>query len=67
MNRFHSSGTPSANVDVMWTWNRIIPINAIVPTIPPRESMRTSGAPNSIAVPKWAARAASGPGRRSSG
>ena len=35
MNRFHSSGTPSGNVEVMWTWKMIIPITAIVPIVPP--------------------------------
>ena len=35
MNRFHSSGTASGNVEVMWTWKMIIPITAIVPIVPP--------------------------------
>ena len=54
MNRFHSSGTPSANVEVMWTWNRSIPITAIVPIVPPLVTSSTSGSPNSTAVPRWA-------------
>ena len=32
MNRFHSSGTASGIVEVMWTWKRTMPITAIVPT-----------------------------------
>ena len=32
MNRFHSSGTASGNVEVMWMWKMIIPTTAIVPT-----------------------------------
>ena len=43
MNRFHSSGTPSANVEVMWRWKRIIPITATVPIVPPLDRSRTSG------------------------
>ena len=35
MKRFHSSGTASGKVDVMWTWKMIIPTTAIVPITPP--------------------------------
>ncbi len=31
MKRFHSSGTASGNVEVMWMWKMIIPITASVP------------------------------------
>ena len=67
MNRFHSIGTPSANVEVMWAWKMIIPITAIVPIVPPRETISTSGRPNSTAVPRCAPSEAARPGRRSSG
>ena len=36
MNRFHSSGTASGNVEVMWTWKMIMPTTAIVHSVPPR-------------------------------
>ena len=67
MNRFHSSGTASGNVEVMWTWKMIIPITAIVPITPPLDEQQLIGSANSIAVPRWAASAARQPGRRSSG
>ena len=35
MKRFHSSGTASGNVEVMWMWKMIIPITASVPIVPP--------------------------------
>ena len=54
MNRFHSSGTPSAKVEVMWTWKSSIPITAIVPIVPPAVTSSNSGRPNSTAVPRWA-------------
>ena len=57
MNRFHSSGTPSGNVEVMWTWKMIIPITASVPSVPSLvENSRISGSANSIAVPRCAAK-----------
>ena len=52
MNRFHSIGTPIANVEKMWTWNISIPISAIVPIVPPSETISSSGMPNSHAVPR---------------
>ena len=67
MNRFHSSGTASGKVDVMWMWKMIIPIIASVPTNPPAVKNRISGSVNSTAVPAWAASAAWRDGRRSSG
>ncbi len=67
MKRFHSSGTASGNVEVMWTWKITIPTTASQPIVPPLESSRTSGRANSITVPRWAASAALRDGRRSSG
>ena len=58
MKRFHSSGTASGNVEVMWTWKMTIPITAIVPIVPPLERSSTSGSANSITVPRCAASAA---------
>ena len=52
MNRFHSIGTPIANVEKMWTWNISMPTSAIVPIVPPSDSSRSSGMPNSHAVPR---------------
>ena len=48
MNRFHSSGTASGNVEVMWTWKMIMPTTAIVHSVPPRETSSMSGSENSI-------------------
>ncbi len=67
MNRFHSSGTPRAKVEVMWTWNRTIAITAMVPIVPPSLTSRTKGQPNSQAVPRWAANSAWREGRTSFG
>ena len=67
MNRFHSSGTASGNVEVMCTWKAIIPAIAISPTVPPLVTIRTSGSVNSTTVPPWASSAASVEGRMSSG
>ena len=68
MKRFHSSGTPSANVEVMWTWKMIIPISASVPMIPsPRVISSSSGRPSSTAVPRWAPTLARHEGRIRSG
>ncbi len=58
MKRFHSSGTASGKVEVMWTWKITIPITARVPIVPPLESSSTSGSVNSITVPVFAASAA---------
>ena len=52
MNRFHSSGTASGNVEVMWMWKMTIPITASVPIVPPLVRNRISGSANSIAVPE---------------
>ena len=54
MKMFHSSGTPSGNVDRMCTWKITIPATAIVPMVPPLDRIRTSGRPNSITVPRCA-------------
>ena len=67
MNRFHSSGTPSGNVEVMWMWKMTIPTTAIVSSVPPREASSKSGSVNSITVPKCAASAPAEEGSRSSG
>ena len=58
MNRFHSSGTASGNVEVMWTWKMIIPITAAVPSQPPWVTSSRIGSVNSITVPVCAASAA---------
>ena len=59
MNRFHSSGTASGNVEVMWTWKITIPITAIVADrAAARRASSRSGRPNSITVPMCAASAA---------
>ena len=34
MKMFHSSGTASGNIEVMWRWKRIIPTIAIVRDVP---------------------------------
>ena len=34
MKRFHSSGTASGNVEVMWMWKMTMPTTAIVPERP---------------------------------
>ena len=52
MNRFHSIGTPIANVEKMWRWNISIPMRAMVPSVPPSETIKSSGMPNSHAVPR---------------
>ena len=67
MNRFHSNGTASGKVEVMWMSKMTIPTTAIVPSVPPRENSRTSGSENSIAVPRCATKDACCEGRRSSG
>ena len=67
MKMFHSSGTASGKVERMWRWKTIIPAAAIVPSTPPLVTSRISGRVNSITVPRWAARAPSREGSRSSG
>src|SRR5215207_2950789 len=67
MKRFHSSGTASGNVEVMWTWKMIIPTAASAPTVPPAVTSRSSGKVNSMTVPRCAANAANDEGRMSSG
>src|SRR3954447_23185455 len=67
MNRFHSSGTASGNVDVMWMWKTIIPIIASVWIVPPRTVKSVIGSANSITVPRRAAKADWRDGRMSSG
>ena len=67
MNRFHSSGTASGNIEVMFTWNRIIPTIAIVRTVSLSTVSSSSGQVNSCTVPKWAIPAASRDGLMSSG
>ena len=67
MNRFHSSGTASGNVDRMCTWKMTMPITAMVPIVPPLVTSSSSGSVNSITVPMWAVSAPSREGRRSSG
>ena len=67
MKRFHSRGTASGNVEVMWTWKITIPITASVPITPPLERRSRSGRENSMIVPACAASAARLDGRRSLG
>ncbi len=67
MKRFHSSGTASGNVDVMWMWKISMPITAIFPSVPPLERSSSSGSTYSRTVPRWANIAASRDARRSSG
>ena len=67
MNRFHSSGTASGNVDRMCTWKMTMPITAMVPIVPPLVTSSSSGSVNSITVPMCAVSAPSREGRRSSG
>src|SRR5271154_2843217 len=67
MNRFHSSGTASGNVEVMWMWKMTMPTTAIVHSVPPRENSSTSGSVNSITVPRCASKDAPREGRGPSG
>ena len=67
MKRFHSNGTPIGIVDRMCAWNAIMPMIAIVCSVPPRASIIVRGRPNSYAVPMCAASVAAREGRRSSG
>ena len=47
MKRFHSSGTASGNIEVMFRWKRIIPMIAMVLTVSLSTVIRSSGQPNS--------------------
>jgi hypothetical protein len=67
MNRFHSSGTASGNIEVMLRWKRIIPTIAIVRMVSLSTVISRSGQVNSWTVPKWAIPAASREGLMSSG
>ena len=67
MKRFHSSGTASGNVDVMWMWKMTIPMTAAVPSQPPCVIRSRIGSANSMTVPLCAAKAAYLEGRRFSG
>ena len=67
MKMFHSSGTASGKVERMCRWKITIPATARVPIQPPCETSRISGRVNSITVPRWAAKAPSEEGSRSSG
>ena len=67
MNRFHSSGTASGNIEVMLRWKKIIPTIAIVRIVSLSTVSRRSGQVNSCTVPKWAIPAESRDGLMSSG
>ncbi len=67
MNRFHSSGTASGNIEVMLRWKRIIPTIAIVRTTSLSTNTSRNGQVNSCTVPKCEKSAASREGRMSSG
>ena len=67
MNRFHSSGTASGNIEVMFRWKTIIPMIAIQRMVSLSTVISSSGQRNSWTVPKWAIAAAIFDGRMSSG
>ena len=65
MNRFHSSGTASGNVEVMWTWKMTIPITAS-PDRPAAGDEQQERQPELHHRPQVGREAALGEGRRSS-
>ena len=68
MKRFHSSGTASGNVEMMWMWKMIIPITASVPIVPPLRQEQDERQPELDRRSRGAPRGrASREGRRSSG
>ena len=65
---FHSSGTASGNVEMMNTWNPIMPSTATAVSVSLFEKIRISGKPASTAVPiACVKRMPYGDGRMSSG